>query len=83
MFLMFMAGGFFVSKLLPSRLSDTDLHLFPPLGFHPKLPVMGVDGIKSALADRKWTQGESHLLLAAHSWLQRRSKTEVRATALL
>jgi len=65
-FPMFMADGFFVSKMLPDRLGDADLHVLPPLGLHPNLPDVAVDGVKTALADRKWKQEESHLLLAAH-----------------
>lgn len=65
-FPMFMAEGFFVSKMLPDRLGDADLQVLPPLGFHPKLPDVAANGVKSALKDRKWQQGESHLLLAAH-----------------
>ncbi|MFY0662410.1 MAG: cobalamin biosynthesis protein CbiX [Shimia sp.] len=65
-FPMFMADGFFVSKMLPNRLSEADLKVLPPLGFLPDLPDVAAYGIKSALADRNWLQGETHLLLAAH-----------------
>lgn len=65
-FPMFMADGFFVGKVLPKRLNGADLPILPPLGFHPSLPDTAAHGVKMALAERGWKEGESHLLLAAH-----------------
>ncbi len=65
-FPMFMADGWFVSKVLPKRLNGADLRILPPLGFHPSLPDVAAQGIRNALSSRGWTREERHVLLAAH-----------------
>ena len=65
-FPMFMADGFFVSRMLPKRLGDADLPILPPLGFDVFLPDLVVDRVKQTLADLDWNEAQSHLLLAAH-----------------
>lgn len=65
-FPMFMADGWFVSKVLPKRLDGADLTILPPLGFHPALPDVAAAGVRVALTKRGWALQESRLLLAAH-----------------
>lgn len=65
-FPMFMADGWFVSKVLPRRLNGADLPILPPLGFHTALPDVAAQGIQAALTERAWELTESHVLLAAH-----------------
>lgn len=65
-FPMFMADGFFVSRMLPKRLGDADLPILPPLGFDASLPDFAADRVKKSLADLGWKEAQSHLLLAAH-----------------
>ncbi len=65
-FPMFMADGFFVSKLLPARLGPATLSILPPLGFCSTLPDLAAVGVKTALRKRGWTEREGHLFLAAH-----------------
>ncbi|MBO9401377.1 CbiX/SirB N-terminal domain-containing protein [Shimia sp. R9_3] len=65
-FPMFMADGWFVSKVLPRRLNGADLSILPPLGFHPALPDVAAASIRTKLTSLGWEVTESHLLLAAH-----------------
>ncbi|MBO9474332.1 CbiX/SirB N-terminal domain-containing protein [Shimia sp. R10_1] len=65
-FPMFMADGWFVSKVLPKRLNGADLQILPPLGFHSALPDVAALGVRKALDSRGWRLEDSHLLLAAH-----------------
>ncbi len=63
---MFMADGFFVSKVLPRRLGGANLPILLPFGFHPDLPDMAARAIKSRLLQNGWQEAQSHVLLAAH-----------------
>ncbi|MBO6899018.1 MAG: cobalamin biosynthesis protein CbiX [Shimia sp.] len=65
-FPMFMADGFFVSRMLPKRLGKAELPILPPLGFDTSLPDLAADRVKQTLADHGWNETDSHLLLAAH-----------------
>ncbi len=65
-FPMFMADGFFVSRMLPKRLGDVELPILPPLGFDASLPDLAAKRVKQLLADYSWDEADSHLLLAAH-----------------
>jgi sirohydrochlorin ferrochelatase len=63
---MFMADGFFVSRMLPKRLGDAKLPILPPLGFDASLPDLAAERVKQALTNNSWNEAQSHLLLAAH-----------------
>lgn len=65
-FPMFMADGFFVSRMLPKRLGNADLPILPPLGFDTSLPDLAAERIIRTLAKNGWNPAQSHLLLAAH-----------------
>lgn len=65
-FPMFMADGFFVSRMLPKRLGDVKLPILPPLGFDATLPDLAAMRVKHTLKENGWREAQSHLLLAAH-----------------
>mmetsp|Transcript_2628 Transcript_2628/g.4513 ORF Transcript_2628/g.4513 Transcript_2628/m.4513 type:complete len:237 (-) Transcript_2628:1029-1739(-) len=65
-FPMFMADGFFVSRMLPKRLGDADLPILPPLGFDKSLPDLAAKRVRQTLSDHGKNKTQSHLLLAAH-----------------
>lgn len=65
-FPMFMADGFFVSKMLPKRLGTADLRVLAPLGFDTSLPDLAAARARQVLDENRWHETNSHLLLAAH-----------------
>ncbi|MGR3714065.1 MAG: CbiX/SirB N-terminal domain-containing protein [Shimia sp.] len=59
-FPMFMADGWFTTKVLPRRLADHPATVLPPFGFDPDLPQLAANFVRA-------NQGAAtHLLLAAH-----------------
>jgi sirohydrochlorin ferrochelatase len=65
-FPLFMADGFFVSRVLPKRLAGIPYDLATPLGMLPDLPHLVAEHLKSECANRGWQVSETSVLLAAH-----------------
>ncbi|MCI5096472.1 MAG: cobalamin biosynthesis protein CbiX [Rhodobacteraceae bacterium] len=65
-FPLFMADGFFVSRVLPKRLAGITYELATPLGMLPDLPHLVAEQLKSECAARGWQVSDSSVLLAAH-----------------
>jgi sirohydrochlorin ferrochelatase len=65
-FPLFMADGFFVSRVLPKRLTGVTYELATPLGLLPDLPRLVAEHLKSECAARGWQVSDTSVLLAAH-----------------
>ncbi|MVO16221.1 CbiX/SirB N-terminal domain-containing protein [Parasedimentitalea huanghaiensis] len=62
----FMARGWFVGKVLPSRIGDIPHQMACPFGLDPALPALVASALDHEVAQRGWTGQTYDLLLAAH-----------------
>ncbi len=63
---MFMSDGWFVSRVLPSRIKEAPIKMLPPLGFDPDLPTLASQIIQNIIDQKGWQTNNTRLLLAAH-----------------
>lgn len=63
---LFMARGYFVTRVLPSRLDARPHRMAPPLGLDPDLPQLAAGLLRMALDGRRADRQPERLLLAAH-----------------